>query len=202
MSSSDFSQFPLVVISQGRGWKWLLIFFPMQSDRSQRINWLLASQTRLFNWGIVPIRDLKEHPKLTLIISTGAFQQGVKGGPQIKCHTRDQWGWALRRLIKSTHSVNSDTFLDQKCWHSCVNLSSSFFLSFLSFWCLFLKICLLLQQHLFSPLQWMKPLFVVVQAASYCLCHGCFVLPRPAAPTEKQGGLHQSLGEMDSTTVD
>lgn len=48
-----------------------------------------------FQFGIVPIWDLKEHLKLTLIISTGAFHQGVKGGPQIKCYTRDQWGWAF-----------------------------------------------------------------------------------------------------------
>lgn len=36
-----------------------------------------------FQFGTAPARDLKEHPKLTLIISTGAFHQGVKGGPQI-----------------------------------------------------------------------------------------------------------------------
>lgn len=57
-----------------------------------------------FQFKIVPIPDLKEHPKLTLIISNGAFEQGVKGGPQIKCYTRDQWGQAFCTLIKA-HAV-------------------------------------------------------------------------------------------------
>lgn len=82
-------------------------------------------------------------------------------------------GPGLLHLIKAL-TVDSDKFLDQTCWLFSVNLppfASPFDVS--------------LQQHLFSPLQWMKPLFVVVQAASYCLCHGCFVLPRPTAPTEE-----------------
>lgn len=63
-----------------------------------------AAANAPFQFGIELIRDLKEHPKLTLIISTGAFQRGVRGGPQIKCHTRDQRGRGLLHLVKKiTH---------------------------------------------------------------------------------------------------
>ena len=148
-----------------------------------------------FQFGIEPIRDLKEHPKLTLIISTGAFQPGVKGGPQIKCYTRDQWA-GPSTPNKCTHGVNSDTFVDQKCGHSCVNLSS--FIFFLRFDVFFFNNTSSLHSNGWTLfLLWLKLHLIV------CVT-GALSYQGPLHPQRSKGGgaFHQSSGEMDSTTVD
>lgn len=97
----------------------------MPSEGNHRINKLAAGTANTtFQFKIIPIWDLKEHPKPMFIISTGAFQPGVKGGPSDEVPNKRSLVPTPSTPQKKSAKNVSDTFLYLKCWSSCVNLSS------------------------------------------------------------------------------
>lgn len=166
-----------MVISQGGG---LTANLFSHAEWQKPKDKLAAGTTNTpFQFGIAPIRDLRTPKAYAHHINWGFSTGGQRWPSDIVLYKRSVVP-GFRHLIKAHTALIVIHFLIRSVgtlvWICLLLCPLMFFLVF------FFNNTSSLHSS------GRNPFFVVVQAASYCLCHGCFVLPRPAAPTEKQGG--------------